>query len=187
MITATTSPDQAVGAVRATFGVLCVLLVTLGVGSQIVGSLLVRRGTPPEKTASYWGGGPAFEASKKIHALETAMMVGVGHLLMNMGGLFVYGSVLAGLTINFPTLWIAGALVTAASIVLPISILTSTDLEQVRALRRQQQELFDGLKPDQDGEDYRANLVVFRPDLDSGPGSNVSLLSSILRRYRDLE
>jgi hypothetical protein len=125
---------------------ICLLTVSVGVVFQFRGSASARVGVLPEYRASVMNSLAPNPSSNPVHSLviafEHELVSDWGDVQGRIANLLSYSSVIASLTVNFPSQWIAGLGLYCASLVV-VAFAGWRGITQMVGKMNRQQELFD--------------------------------------------
>ena len=124
---------------------VCLLTVTVGVVSQFRGAASARVGVLPEHRASLTAALTPERKTLPVHklviAFERELVGDLGDIQTRIANLLSYSSVIASLTVNFPSQWIVGLGLYCASL-LVVAYSGWRGLDQMVRKRSRQQHLF---------------------------------------------
>jgi hypothetical protein len=130
---------------------ICLLTVSVGVVFQFRGSASARGSVLPEYRASVMNALAPKPSSNPVHSLviafEHELVSDWGDVQTRIANLLSYSSVIASLTVNFPSQWIAGLGLYGASLVV-VAFAGWRGITQMVGKMNLQQELFDRVARD---------------------------------------
>jgi hypothetical protein len=136
-----------------TAAAICLLTVSVGIVFQVRGTSSAGVGVLPEYHASFINALAPDHRTNPVHSLviafERELVSDWGEVQGRIGNLLSYSSVIASLTVNFPSQWIAGLGIYCASLFV-VGFAWWRGITKMVAKKDRQQEMFDRVGQDVD-------------------------------------